>query len=834
MDNKGRFYNDNDNLSELVMLSSYTLLTVILSGEATLLSWELWVIPLLYIGIISAWIIYLVRAFELKARLWIYGILMMLAMFYYGIHLTSAFDLAPIMGVVMMIFAIVDIPGIIYMAMANYYLIMLYNLLQILAMHVKFDSLGVTRALLHLLLVFMFGKLALVFLNRNKKERELYDEIINDLEETNRRTEDFLTNVSHEFRTPINAVTGVTSVLMNKVKDKEILDDVLAIQTAGYRLLEQVGDILDYTEIDTGHFTLSEDVYMITSIVNDIVTEKRVSLDRDERELVINVEPDIPAQMYGDGSAIKKIIRNLIDNAYKFTKEGGVYVHIYTIKKPYGVNLCIEVTDTGIGIDDAELKRIKEKFYQVNSSRSRRAGGLGLGLSVVYGLTKVMDGFVKIDSVKSEGTTVHVSIPQRVSDSSPSVTIDEKEEYCIGYFLDFDKYVTPKIREFYQHAIYSMVKDFGVVLYNVGTIDEVKDLIRKYKLTHLFVGSDEYINNKDVIDNMSDEFRVVVFKKPGSNVDINMHLKSIKMPFYSFSIAQALTMNEYDEDIIGKRMICNNVTSLVVDDEPMNLMVAKGIFKNYGMKVKTVLSGMEALDICEKERFDIIFMDHMMPDMDGIETLKRLRNMESSLGYNFTVVALTANAVSGAKEMFLSEGFDGFVAKPIDQIELERVMRKVLGDDKVSYEDKEPIDEGSSASDDVTELTEVKELSKANKPKDMLDQLREAGIDVDTGMKYCGSSKDFYITILTKYVEESKEKLELLEKYYEAKDYENYKIHVHAVKSTSKMIGVNDIYDEALQLENAAKNEDASYIEENHETLIMHYQDKIKLISEAI
>ena len=218
----------------------------------------------------------------------------------------------------------------------------------------------------------MFGVLALNFLKRNKKERELYNEIIGDLEETNRRTEDFLTNISHEFRTPINAVTGITSVLVNKIKDKDTLNDVMSIQTAGYRLMEQVGDILDYTEVDTGHFTLSEDVYMINSLVHDLVTERRMSADMANKELIINVDPGIPTQLYGDGSAIKKIIRNLIDNSAKFTKEGGIYVHVYSLPKPYGVNLVIEVEDTGIGIEASELKHIKERFYQVNSSRNRR------------------------------------------------------------------------------------------------------------------------------------------------------------------------------------------------------------------------------------------------------------------------------------------------------------------------------------------------------------------------------------------------------------------------------------------------------------------------------
>ena len=829
MDNKGKLYQISDNTSELATLISYTLLSVILSGETVLLSWETWVIPLLYAGIVGSWTFYLVRMFETRMRLWIDAILMMFAMFFYGIHLTSVYDLAPVLGVVMMIFAIADIPGLIYMAMINYYAIMLFDLIQILNMHVKFDALGVTRTLLHLLLVFMFGVLALNFLKRNKRERELYNEIIGDLEETNRRTEDFLTNISHEFRTPINAVTGITSVLVNKVKDKDVLNDVMSIQTAGYRLMEQVGDILDYTEVDTGHFTLSEDVYMITSLVNDMVTERRLSADVDDKELIVNVDPNIPAQLYGDGSAIKKIIRNLIDNSEKFTRDGGIYVHIYTLPKSYGVNLVIEVEDTGIGIDSSELKRIKERFYQVNSSRTRRVGGLGLGLSVVCGLTRLMSGFVKIESVKDQGTKVLVSLPQKVADATPSVMLDDKTELCIAYFADMEKYSNPKVRDFYRHTLHSMVKGFGVKLYNVTSYADLEDLMNKYNLTHLFVGVDEYLDYFKEINALSDKLNIIRFTRENIISEANSNITSITLPFYSYSIAKALSAVTYDDEVLYTHMTCPNVRVLVVDDEPMNLMVAKGIFRDYGMTVDTALSGMEAIDMCDDEDYDIIFMDHMMPDMDGVETLKRLRILETRISKKFTVVALTANAISGAREMFMSEGFDGFVAKPIDKIELERVIKKVLASDKIVYDSVDSEDDTLEAEN----VTDTKEVDK-DEPKDWIEVLNEAGINTETGVMYCGGSKDFYVSILKKYIEESEEKIASSNRYLKNEDFDNYRIVVHAIKSTSKMIGVDDMFDEALKLETAVKESDYEYIKNNHDTMIEHYKLKVKLISEAL
>ena len=148
----------------------------------------------------------------------------------------------------------------------------------------------------------------------------------------------------------------------------------------------------------------------------------------------------------------------------------------------------------------------------------------------------------------------------------------------------------------------------------------------------------------------------------------------MQKPFYALAIANVLNSEVSDDNTDGlqeKQMKCPGVKALVVDDESMNLLVAEGIFSDYGMTVKTALSGAEAIELCEKDTFDIIFMDHMMPEMDGVETMKRLRQLKDVGAERLTVVALTANAVSGAKEMFINEGFDGFVAKPIESVELE-------------------------------------------------------------------------------------------------------------------------------------------------------------------
>jgi CheY-like chemotaxis protein/HPt (histidine-containing phosphotransfer) domain-containing protein len=257
----------------------------------------------------------------------------------------------------------------------------------------------------------------------------------------------------------------------------------------------------------------------------------------------------------------------------------------------------------------------------------------------------------------------------------------------------------------------------------------------------------------------------------------------------------------------------------------MNLMVAKELFKDYGMEVTTALSGIEAIDICGKERFDIIFMDHMMPDMDGIETMKKIRELESGIGKGFTIVALTANAVSGAREMFINEGFDGFVAKPVDSLELERVLKRVLPEDRIVYDESKDIVPVDETADDNDTLAG---------PKDLFTVLEEAGVDVASGVNYSGGSKDFYVKVLAKYVEEASDKVKLIEEYRKNKDYENYKIQVHAIKSTSKMVGIGSIFDKALALENAAKEADETFINDNHQDLVDSYISIVETISNTM
>ena len=218
-----------------------------------------------------------------------------------------------------------------------------------------------------------------------------------------------------------------------------------------------------------------------------------------------------------------------------------------------------------------------------------------------------------------------------------------------------------------------------------------------------------------------------------------------------------------------------------------------------------------------------------MGGMDGVEAMKRIRTDVSGLNGSIPIVALTANAMSSAKQMFLAEGFDGFVSKPVEIEELERVLKQVLPKSAITYEEKY----ADISIEEAPEPEEVKVEEKLS-DEDVFAQLKKIGIDTDAGIKYCVGDQEFYKSLLLQFANETSEKIPSLKKYFHEHDWHNYEIIVHALKSTSKMIGIMDLSEEAKALEMAAKEQKAGFITENHEQVLMDYSRYAAEIKEKL
>ncbi len=815
------YQQEKDKISHLTILICYTIFSVILVGETIIMGWDMGAVMLLFFGMLACWVLHIMGKVPEEVRIWLYYILTMLTFFFYGSHETSMYDIAPVMILVMLLFSVTERNRFTNFCILTYYATMAYDIVVVCKGDIALDALGLTRLMLHFVLVTVSGYLINIILKRRKEDQSVYAEKIEELEEINHRTEQFLTNVSHELRTPINAVTGMTTVMMKNETDPRKKKDILSIQSAGRRLFQQIEDILDYTELDTGRIKISEENYMISSIVNDVIADDRLR-ERDESiELVFDVDASVPAMLIGDGRKIKKMLKHLLDNGIKFTKKGGVYVRISAIYKAYGVNLCIQVRDTGIGVSAEQLDKIREKFYQSQNGKMRRAGGLGLGLSIVYGMTAAMEGFIQIDSKEGQGTVVSISIPQKIADDTPCMTVENRTELCIACYIKPERYETPEVRDYFSTTISHLVQGLDLTLHRVVNQEELGRLISLYRLTHLFVGQPEYEEDPSYFEELTEQMRVIVVAGTDFELPRDSKISIIRKPFCNLSVANILNVGEENKGDIytEKHILCPGVRVLVVDDEPMNLMVAEGIFKEYQMDVTTAGSGMEAVELCKKETYDLIFLDHMMPEMDGVETLKLLRKISTSPGKVLTVIAFTANAVSGAREMFRREGFDEFVSKPIEDVELERVLKKVLPRTAYIYEDNTDMQqEGSMESDGAKKL----------------HNLEKAGIHTRAGMNYCRGDMKFYFELLAKFVQETEKKTQLLNRYLEAGDCENYRIQVHSLKSTSKMIGAEDFSDIAKNREEAAKNAQLEYIKKRHADLLDAYWSAARDIEDCL
>ncbi len=642
--------------------------------------WELWMTLPISAAAVGMWVIHLRQAFTPEIREVYYLVVAMAGLFFHGVHQNGFFDLVAAVCPLIVLFALLGSTRMLTLLLLEYIVLLLMQLTFITGVSTLVGSFGEgVKLIYHILVVFSVYIICCLIINqRNTLEREIEKEN-KDLSAAEEDTDDFLSNISHELRTPVNVVNGMSELILKKGES----EDVTAINEAGKRLSNQIENIQDYTEIKKGQVIIEEDRYMIVSLLNDIISSLKLRERGEELEFVIDLDPNVPSMMVGDVKKLYKIMRHLIDNAVKFTPSGGVYIGITAERRDYGANLVIDITDTGIGMSRKVLESASNGLYQADKKRNRQTGGIGLGLNIVHGFAHWMGGFVKIKSEKGEGTKVRVVVPQKVIDSSPCLTIDHKKAGCIIFHVWDQKFKVPKVRDFYRDMAVHIAQGFNVELYAAVDREEVEASIKNHNVTHIFMGTEEYQAMPEYFDELAKkDITVAVSADPGLSKKADSLVITMPKPIYGFPVAKILNgLVERGETALEEKkekVKFDGVRALIVDDEPMNLVVATGLFKDYRMITDTAGSGNEAIQKVMDQDFDVIFMDHMMPEMDGIEAMKRIRDHLKENGKAVKMVALTANAVSGAREMFMNEGFDGFISKPIDTTDFERVMKKLL------------------------------------------------------------------------------------------------------------------------------------------------------------
>ena len=380
-----------------------------------------------------------------------------------------------------------------------------------------------------------------------------------EIERSNLAKSDFLSNMSHEIRSPMNAIVGFSETILNDPNfDAEAAKvDIEHIATAGNNLLDIINNILDISKIESGSETLDEREYSIGNIIMELSSIIEARLDNRPIQFITDVDSEIPSTLYGDATKLFQVLLNILTNSVKYTEVGKIKLKVTKEIKGNNVTLNFRVSDTGYGIKKEDYDKLFEKFSRLNSATTNEIEGTGLGLVITKKYVDLIGGKIWFESEYGVGTTFYVEVTQRIIDASP-----------------------------------------------IGDIREVRN----------------------------------------QQKDINFL------------------------DCTGKRI-------MIVDDNRLNLKVAEKILQSYNFTIDAVASGKECVyKVKEGQHYDMIFLDHMMPEMDGLEVVHILKKLED---YEIPpVVALTANAITGVREMYLKEGFDEYLPKPINMFELNKIINK--------------------------------------------------------------------------------------------------------------------------------------------------------------
>ncbi len=634
---------------------------------------------------------------------------------------------------------------------------------------------------------------------------------------------DFLANMSHEIRTPMNAIIGMCELILRETNiTLAVREFASQIQNSGRSLLSIINDILDFSKIESGKMELVEEEFNIASTLNDVVNMAMTRMGDKDLEVIVKADPTIPVGLLGDEVRIRQIMINLITNAVKYTPEGIVTITVEKITRKYGINLNVTVKDSGIGIAPDDLEKLFVSFQQVDTKKNRSVEGTGLGLVITKRLLATMGGFINVSSTYGKGSTFHFVIPLRVSNPEPFIKINDADNINAVWYINTDKFSNDDVRAEYKKFFAYIGKSLRIRHFICKRFKDLKMRVESGNVTHVFVGKQEYMENKKFFESIADDVVVVVIKHRRDTFDVPSNMRTLFKPAYEVSIAGVFNNESAIADLRGSKTTSISFTApkarvLIVDDNPVNLQVAAGLMQPYKMQIITAESGKDALRLLGSKDYNIVFMDHMMPDLDGVETTRLIRMREEEYFKKLPIIALTANAIGGAREMFLRNGFDGFISKPIELSALDRCLKQHLPEEYIVKNTVEQQPQADSSDHDI-----------------VIDEETKKSIDAYSGIFYVGGNKDTYFTILNTYVNKGREKHAQIEALFNAADWSNYIIEVHALKSSSLSVGAKALSEMAKRLELNGKAGDYDYIRENHKQMHEEYAKILKLGAKLI
>ncbi|MCL1875899.1 MAG: ATP-binding protein [Synergistaceae bacterium] len=624
---------------------------------------------------------------------------------------------------------------------------------------------------------------------------------------SSRTKSEFLAKMSHEIRTPMNAIVGMLELILREQISPAAKEYALTMKQASGNLLSIINDILDLSKIESGKLEIVAEKYELSSLINDVINIVSMKLIDKPILFSVYVDSTLPNDLVGDELRIKQILINLLSNAVKYTEEGYISLEIcgkFTDK--YKLSMIIDVSDTGMGIKEKDIANLFGDYAKFDITKNKGVEGTGLGLAITKKLCKAMDGEISIKSKYGEGSSFKVVLPQRFYDYREIAVVKNPEQHNVLLY---------EPREVYAKSIMSSLDNLGVRYSLARNLPEFQEVYERDKYTFVFSPSFLFFSTQNIMNKVSKKHNVslpklVAMSDYGDAMN-EPDILAINMPVYSIIIANVLnetTKPSYgDGQVVSIRFVAPKAKILIVDDINTNLKVAKGLMSPYNMQIEVCESGIDAINLVKSDNYDIVFMDHMMPVMDGIRATKIIRELKSCK--NLPIIALTANAVVGVKEMFLSNGFSDFLPKPIEMSKLNEILEKWINDDK-------------------------KEKYSPRLNNDAIPGIQIEGIDVGAGLAKTGGGLENYIEILDVFMKDGPKKIAEIEESLRINDIKTYAAHVHALKSALASIGANELSETAKALEHAGKSEDMGFIAKKNNRFVKGLNELLQKIGQSI
>jgi signal transduction histidine kinase/CheY-like chemotaxis protein len=618
----------------------------------------------------------------------------------------------------------------------------------------------------------------------------------------------FLAKMSHEIRTPMNAIIGMGELILREKLSPNARNYADNIRQAGLNLLAIINDILDFSKIESGRMDVINTEYQFASIINDVIAIIRMRLNEKPVRFITRIDGSLPAVLVGDEVRVRQVLLNLLTNAVKYTDEGNIIFSVSRREAPDEavtakseaeeprILLAFEVADTGIGIKKEDMEKLFGDFAQFDQQQHRGVEGTGLGLVISRNLCLLMGGDITVTSNYGQGSVFTALIPQLVRDHSPFALVEHPETKAALVYDDRPLYAESLVytieslgvscaQACTRDDVIGGLKDRQFIFSSPALLDEVREILRDKNRASV-AGPDAATEPALIL--LTEDWQA-------SRPDI----RTVSMPLQPGALANILNGKKSDaehqkvEDP-GARFIAPRARVLVVDDIETNLNVVEGLLSPYRMTIDRAAGGREAIGLVQKNYYDLILMDHMMPDIDGIEAATSIRKWEEEQRIKKSpefpkgtpIIALTANAISGMREMFLEKGFNDYLSKPIEIAKLDDMMARWIPVEK-------RIKTGAG----------IKRETFSGK-----SGLHIPGVDVKQGIAMTGGTEAEYRKVLVQFCKDAAERLPVFAMFaLETKGENNNRLvaQVHALKSAAGTIGAAEISAEAAVLEAAGK-----------------------------